>query len=129
MHSSRPRLHLFNGAKTVSFDTGPSAFPLLRAALSDSRRRRFQEALDAIATGVSAGSIRKVELDAAKHDLSAAVNDAYDRSVGERFTYRGQYESLSDAQRELDASISGLKKKRSNDDCTSEPRSSHLKRS
>ncbi|RYZ36120.1 MAG: hypothetical protein EOP49_32895, partial [Sphingobacteriales bacterium] len=82
----------------------PQRFPLLRAAARNPRR--FDIAIENIAEGTAAGSIRNVRLNDAKSVLSNAVNEAWKKQVSDPFFCAGKWDSQSEDVQDLNARVS-----------------------
>ena len=81
----------------------PENFPLLRQAAS--RTDRFDQAVQAIASGIETGTIRNVEYKAANEALGRAADQTWKTEVSEPFFYAGRYHDQPEAVRKLHDSI------------------------
>ena len=70
-----------------------------------SRTERFDQAVQAIASGIETGTIRNVEYKAAKEALGRAADQAWKTEVSEPFFYAGRYHDQPEAVRKLQDSI------------------------
>lgn len=77
----------------------PENFPLLRQAAS--RPERFDQAVEAIASGIETGTIRNVDYKAAKEALGRAADQAWKNEVSEPFFYAGRYQDQPEAVQAL----------------------------
>lgn len=82
----------------------PENFPLLRQTAS-SRTERFDQAIQAIASGLETGMIRNVHYKAAKEALGRAADQAWKNEVSEPFFYTGRYQDQPETVQALWNSI------------------------
>ena len=82
----------------------PLDFTILRAAAR--KIERLDAAIESIAAGAAAGSIRNAALSDAKSVISNAVDDAWKKHVSDPFFYAGKWESQSQEVQALNDSLS-----------------------
>lgn len=83
----------------------PSDFPLTFGLIRPQYARSLEKALEAILRYEAEGVILKVELEGIKYAVSNAMQEAWVKTVRERYTYNGKWEALTEAERKLEQSL------------------------
>lgn len=83
--------------------TLPDRFPILTEHTR--RKEKLAEAVEDIKSGLDEGRIRNKTLQEAKSILGRAVEEAWSKTVNDRFTYGGQWQMLPEDVRDLEMSL------------------------
>lgn len=83
----------------------PADFPLTFALLEDRRARDLEAAFATMTRFEAEGLLIKTEYTALNFTISNALDDAWKKTVRERYTYDGKWQKLSEAERKLEQSM------------------------
>jgi hypothetical protein len=83
----------------------PADFPLTFPLLTERHARQLEEAFDTMTRFEAEGVLLKVEYAGLNAVVSNALDDAWKKTVRERYTYAGKWEALSEAERKLEQSM------------------------
>lgn len=83
----------------------PADFPLTFPLLRPNYARGLEQALKDIERYEAEGVLLKVELEGVKYAVSNAIDEAWNKTVRERYTYSGKWESLTEDERKLEQSL------------------------